>query len=277
MTVPDPGSPNASKGPAWLSIVLRAQVGGVDFGNVITPGRVEIRHNQTGVPVSGSGPIYGPAIGLRTIVDDIPRTVTDDNSARTLSFHLEKMRIDLRSNQTAPELPLLTNASTCSTSQVSTVMTSYDSATVGTPSDTYEVTGCSSLKVKPVSTEFDLASPNAETPTDLTTTIDFGATTSNTRKSALDATEVLLPPQVSVNFPDIGTASNHCSPGSTMSGCPRTATRPRSPSSVHRALRGRREIVRQAQKSEPRPSGRHFFLIRSPAMSGQSTCRRCHT
>lgn len=203
MTEPDPDSPDADKGPAWLSIVLRAKVGGVDFGNVITPGRVELRHNQAGVPVNANGPIYGPAIGLRTIVDDIPRTITDDNSSRQLTFHVEKMQLDLRSDQTAPQLPLLTNSSKCTTTQVATVMTSYD-AESATPSDDYEVTGCEDVKVRGVETSFELSNPVAGENTDLVSTVDFGETTAETRKPTLSSATLLLPPLVSTNFSEMG-------------------------------------------------------------------------
>jgi hypothetical protein len=215
LTDPNPASPHADDGPAWLSVVLPAKVGGVDFGKIITPGRLEIRHNQTGVPTNVAGPIYGPVNGVRTIVDDIPRTVTDDNSARTLTFHVRKMQIDLRSNQSAPQLPLLTNPGSCSTTQLKTTMTSYDSATVQTPSANYTTDGCASLKLKPQSTVFELSNPTAFSPTDLKTTVEFPAATAAGRSATIASATVLLPSGVAPFAPDIGSAADMCSASTT--------------------------------------------------------------
>lgn len=224
LTDPNPASPFANNGPAWLSIVLPAKVGGVDFGKVITPARLELRHNQAGVPTNAAGPIYGPVNGIRTIVDDIPRTVTDDNSPRTLSFHVKKMQIDLRSNQTAPQLPLLTNPGKCSTTQLTTTMTSYDSATVQSPSANFTTTGCSGLNAKPSSAVFELSNPVAGETTDLKTTVDFPATTLATRNGTIAETTVTLPPTVSPHFSGFGPASGMCPGTSAAIRLPSVAT-----------------------------------------------------
>ncbi|MDO8630235.1 MAG: hypothetical protein Q7R41_07055, partial [Phycisphaerales bacterium] len=204
LTTPAPA--NVATDPAGVAIIVHAKVGGANLGNVIVNARVEVRHAPLG-PSSASG-ATGAVTGVRTIVTNVPRSITDSHS-RTVSFHVTKMAIDLKSDLDGPKPPLLTNPSICSTSSASSSITSYDSSTV-TPADSYTVTGCDTVKFAPT-VDVTATSPVAGSESGLTTEIDFDAD-----NASLKSISVTMPAEFGPNLPSFGDAADQC-PSNTAS------------------------------------------------------------
>lgn len=155
----DPSTANAATDPAGLTVVVDAKVGGVNLGKVIVHARAIPQY----MTLSGAAYVnlpagtLGPPIGLMTQVDDVPNEVTDTAHTpnRTVKFHMTKMVVDLKSDQSPPRQPLLTNPSRCAANPSGTPavfhFTSSFTSTAGgspvapTPQD-YSVTNCDAVE-----------------------------------------------------------------------------------------------------------------------------------
>ena len=131
---------------AGLSIKVDAQIGGpggVDLGSIIVPGRLMIR---------------GQAQGIDSLVVDIPKsidpvvTVPGNPFGDTETFfNIRKITLKLRTGAGAAQ-PLLTNPSSCSTSNFSAEFTGNGSpspSTTGPELVPYTTTGCELLGFSP--------------------------------------------------------------------------------------------------------------------------------
>lgn len=189
--------------PAGLQIVVPAVIGGVDMGEVRVNARVEIRYAeatpdwvQNGAPSGAVGSIKG----IRTIVNDVPREITDSND-RTVEFSLKKLVVDLRSNQTSGFSKLLTNPSRCGAYEISANAVSYD-ATSESMSDEYVVDQCDTVRVG----DFDLDF----TPDATTAATDIAFTTSMTFPDGQPSAQRLrlqMPPSIQTNTSAFGDAN----------------------------------------------------------------------
>ena len=148
---------------AYLGIKVHAKVGGVDMGYV---------------RVLGSAAIRGNAIGMDTVFENLPNSITQTSgpNSRTVDFHLEKMTVDLKSDLDGPNQPLLTNPSKCGSSDF--IATLGSGATLGGLDDVqiiqpYTVDGCEDAKFAPSNFAFTATDPNASQTTGFTATIDM--------------------------------------------------------------------------------------------------------
>jgi hypothetical protein len=202
----EPAPDHASTDPAGISVVVPAKVDNVDLGNVVVNARVIVRNGPTGA--SSTPNAVGPVQGVNTIVDEVPQSITDSHG-RSVSFHLEKMRIDLVSDLDGPKPPLLTNPSSCSTLTVNAQFTSWQSSSATVADQTPPTTtDCSTAKFAP-SVEMVASNTQAGSLTGLTAQIDF-PTGSATAKSVRS----YLPAGFAPNFPSFGAQADQC-PAST--------------------------------------------------------------
>jgi hypothetical protein len=191
---------NASNDPAGITIIVPAKVGGVDLGKVIVNARVMAQY-QGVTPANG---LPAPINGVKTVLactsaalakDCIPNSITDSHS-RTVTFKPEKLQIDLISKTTG--VPLLTNPTKCSTTQLTTSIGSYDGSTA-TPNDDYTVTGCNTVRFKPSSFTNEGYAPTAGTSTGLHTTINFPS-----NSGTINRVQVALPRGMKLSTPGLG-------------------------------------------------------------------------
>lgn len=188
--------------PAGLVIIVDAKVGGVDLGKVVVAGRAIARNTPLTAPTTPTGAI-GPAEGIRTVVTDIPQSIHDDVNNRDVSYFIETMQIDLKSELDGANSPLLTNPSKCSTVSISGTATSYGDENEPI-SDDYTVGQCSTTKFAPTST-LQLTNPVASGESGISGQINFG-----TDSSSLSSIKTILPPTVGANFPAFGSANDMC-------------------------------------------------------------------
>lgn len=187
--------------PAGLSIEVPTVVGGVDLGSVIVNSRVMARYDNTvDLPTGATGPIKG----IRTVINNIPDSHTDNSanaSGRTVTFKMTRMVANLRSNQTAPRSPLLTNPSKCGTTQFSWTAIGDD---IGTKSDSsaYVVDQCNTAKLGLSQFSFSPSTTAAGAGLILTTDIGF-----DPDGSGVSTAQVTLPPYASANTAAFGDAS----------------------------------------------------------------------
>lgn len=192
--------------PAGLQIVVPAMIGGVDMGTVHVEARVQIRYGALpgGFPANAPGRIEG----VRTIVTDIPREITDDN-ARTVEFSLKKLVVDLKSDQQAPYGKLLTNASICSTNQISAVGTSYDNTNESMSQD-YTVDQCDSVVYKNPDLDFVTSTTAANSEFGFSASFSFPEDSPSTRLMVLT-----LGPAIGESFAGLGDSTFDQCPGSS--------------------------------------------------------------
>lgn len=206
---------NEATDPAGLLIEVPAVVGGVDLGVVRVTGRVQVRYDSgVTMPVATGG--VGPIRGVRTIVDNIPTSHTDnssDASGRTVTFSLKKMVVDLRSNQSGTYQPLFTNPSKCSTSTFAASLGGWDGASENV-SQNYTVDGCSTVvfgPTGPTSFEFTPSSTTAGAKIDLDTTITLPE-----NSASMSSVDVVMPRFIAANTAAFGDTANDQCPVETM-------------------------------------------------------------
>lgn len=201
LTAPHPDF--ASIDPAWLSVKINPDVGGVtSFDPIVTPARVSAR--QLVLMPQGH---KGQPTGIRTQIGniaghpefDVPTEVTDSNN-RTIEFTLRRIDVNLKSDQnpSPPAQPLLTNPSSCAAGREFVAsFESHDSTAPPATSIPYQATGCTNTKFRPVS-DIALSSPAAGTLTGISGTIEFPE-----GSSSVEEAKLRLPPSLSVNFPGV--------------------------------------------------------------------------
>lgn len=180
---------------AYLGIKVHAKVGGVDMGYV---------------RVLGSAAIRGNAIGMDTVFENLPNSITQTvgPNSRTVDFHLEKMTVDLKSDLDGPNEPLLTNPSKCGSSDF--IATLGSGATLGglddvTITQPYTVDGCEDAKFAPSNFAFTATDPNASQTTGFTATIDMPGDS-----ASMSGITVKLPAAFGLNFPSFGDSTDMC-------------------------------------------------------------------
>ena len=199
--------------PAGIAIVVPTKVGGVDLGKVIVHARVMARYdNGVILPTAAVGPVKG----IRTVVEDIPQSHLDNSSnlsGRTVSFLLKKLVVDLRSNQTGGNAPLLTNPSKCgSSSSFSASMTSWG----GNPSvhsQPYFIDGCSTTKLEPSDISFTPTSTDAGDLIGLDTVIEFPE-----NQSTMKSVSVAMPRFIATDTVALGGGADQCPAASIVVG-----------------------------------------------------------
>ncbi|MGB3951877.1 MAG: hypothetical protein WBK99_01835 [Solirubrobacterales bacterium] len=204
---------NAATDPAGLSVVVEAVVGGIDLGSVIVPARAVVRTAAIS-PTAPTGAV-GAIEGIRVVANDIPKSIgpTTDTDGRTIEFQIMKLAVDLRSNQSPPYSPLLTNPSVCSAIGigVSGSATSYDGTVkalagpTGPTPPTMAIDGCDTVKFVPTAFSVSAATPAAGAATGLSVAIDFPE-----NSASLNRITVKLPPQIGPNFPSFGASGDMC-------------------------------------------------------------------
>lgn len=194
--------PHDSVDPAGLQIVVPAAIGGVTLDPVVVNARVQIRYAPLD-PINTNAPpgMLGPVAGVRTIVTDIPQTAEDSANSRTVEFKLQKLVVNLFSDQSTPHTKLLTNPSVCGTSQISADAVSYGSSTF-TDTDDYVVDQCDSVDVGAAEFSF---TPSSLTPGD---TFQFSTSITFADDSpAVNNVVLRLPSAISTNTPAFGSTS----------------------------------------------------------------------
>lgn len=174
---------------ARLGIKVHAKVGGVDMGYV---------------RVLGTAAIRGNAIGMDTLFENLPNSITQTSgpNTRTVDFHLEKMTVDLTSDLDGPNKPLLTNPSKCGSSDF--IATLGSGATLGglddvTVTQPYVVDGCDSAKFAQPTYSFVNSTQAAGQVTGFTAQMDFPED-----NASLSEIHVTLPSFFTANFPAFG-------------------------------------------------------------------------
>lgn len=216
LTEPEPAY--AGVDPAGLLILVPAKVGGADMGTVRVRSRAMLR--RAALPASPPAGSEGVAVGIRTVVDDVPNSITDSHG-RTVTFHLEKLEVHLRSDQTAPHSPLLTNPSKCGAISIAASATSYDStvATLTDPTGPLTIDSCDSTLKYGLST-FSMvptpAVPTANQEVVMNSTISFPQDSATSKR-----VEVKLPSSYKPNFPSFGDSgplgsSDMCQPDAAV-------------------------------------------------------------
>lgn len=192
--------------PAGLQIVVPAVIGGVDMGEVRVNARVMIRYADpspdwlsNGAPSGATGTIKG----IRTIVNEIPRDITDVNN-RTVEFSLKKLVVDLESNQSTPYSKLLTNPSKCGDYEVAASAVSYNS-TSELMSDDFTVDQCDTVSVGDVDMDFTPDVTTAATSFAFTTSLTFQDDQPSTQRVRLQ-----LPPTIAPDLPTFGSPTDQC-------------------------------------------------------------------
>lgn len=200
--------PNDTTDPAGLQIVVPATIGGVTLDPVVVNARVQIRHADLDPNSLAPPGTLGPVEGVRTIVTDIPTEVEDSANNRTVEFSLQKLVVDLRSNQEAPYKKLLTNPSACGSVDISAVATSYNS-TGENFSDTFTVDQCDSVEVGSAEVDFVPDNTNSSDPVQFSTSVTFADDT-----PAVSKVTIGLPSSAKINTNGFGVAADRCSAGS---------------------------------------------------------------
>ncbi|MBI4898083.1 MAG: hypothetical protein HY827_06925 [Actinobacteria bacterium] len=183
-------SPDASYAAA-LGVKVHAKVGGVDLGYVRVIGYAEVRGNGE---------------GLNTTVSDIPSSITDSHG-RTVTFHIKKMVVDLKSDLDGPNTPLLTNPSKCGAAGYAATFDTGVSVGSENPvavADTYTVTGCDTTSYAPSAFTFTNSITTAAAPTGFSTNISFpsGSASSSSIKVKL--------PTMKISYPAVGDDDDMC-------------------------------------------------------------------
>ncbi|MGK2877927.1 MAG: hypothetical protein ACSLFF_05065 [Solirubrobacterales bacterium] len=213
--------PSNDNDPAGVSIVVDAKVGGVDLGRVKINGRAAARMVA---PTNVVG-VAKEVRGLDAIVEGIPQTITDTN-ARTVSYKINKMQIDLISelqNPSDPDPifgympPLLTNPSRCGTHQISALATPYGGGADAPITDDFVVDQCDTARFDPTATTTFTDTPiPAGSAQSVYASIAFPAATNQPESnSSFDALELLFPRGMGANFDAFGSAAQMC-PGSSI-------------------------------------------------------------
>lgn len=205
--------------PAGVSILVHAKVGGVDLGKVIINGRAVARMVlPTGFDPSAAKDV----VGLDTIVNDIPQSITDTNS-RTVGYKVDRMQIDLLSDLQNPSdpdpnwgylPPLLTNPSRCGDYQISATATPYGGGSDVTFSDGYTVDQCNTAHFDPQVSNNITSDPDFQTPSDpiptsstqgVVSNISFPAATDQPdSNSALSEIKITMPRGLGANYNAFG-------------------------------------------------------------------------
>lgn len=207
----DGGSAN-TEDPASLQVVVPGKIGGVDVGDVIVNARVQIRHTPLDSswvdPPTGT---VGPVEGVRTVVNDVPRSITDSHS-RTVSFELKKLVVDLKSDQSSPYGPLLTNSSRCTASSITVDALSYDSTTAD-DTQAYAPTACDQVHVSDADVDFTSTNPAAGGNFTFTQSLEFPD-----NQPSIKEMTVQLPPSVGARTTAYGDSENQCPVESFING-----------------------------------------------------------
>ncbi|MGB1583586.1 MAG: hypothetical protein ACPHCI_07340, partial [Solirubrobacterales bacterium] len=165
--------------PAGLQIIVPAVIGGVDMGVVHVNARVQLRYAALPtVPTPPPGAV-GQIIGIRTIVTDVPNSITDDHG-RTVEFSLRKLVVDLKSDQAPPRQPLLTNPSSCAATQLDASFEGYASSTENATAP-YAATDCSTANYLDPELTFTPSSNAAGSKIGFTMDMDFPTGTAATQ------------------------------------------------------------------------------------------------
>lgn len=180
---------------ARLGIKVHAKVGGVDMGYV---------------RVTGSAAIRGNAIGMDTVFENLPNSITQVSgpNSRTVDFHLERMTVDLKSDLDGPNAPLLTNPSKCGSSDfIATLGTGpslggIDDVTISQP---YAVDQCDTVKFSASEFNFTATDPVAAQETGFTTQIDI-----EEGSASLSALTVKLPAAIGLHYNSFGVSADRC-------------------------------------------------------------------
>lgn len=193
--------------PAGMQIVVPGKIGGVDVGNVVVNARIDIRYGPTwtGAPAGAKGAVKG----VRTIVKDVPRSITDSHG-RTVNFSLTKMVVDLKSDQSSPYSPLLTNPSDCLASGgISADFGSWpdqsDVVHTASDDDSYTVSQCDDVFVPDAQMTFNPTTHQAGNPLAFSTTVTMADDAPPSFSLDLQ-----LPPSLAANFPSFGSAADQC-------------------------------------------------------------------
>lgn len=200
--------PLNSTDPAGLQIVVPAVIGGVNMGDVVVNARAELKYGTLpgGFPAGAQGPIEG----IRTIVTDVPRSITDDN-ARTVEFTLKRLIVDLRSDQQAPYSKLFTNPSVCSTTQLTGTAESYDDSTEPL-NESYTVDGCSTVSYADPAVTFTPTTNAANSLIGFTSEIAFADNQASSRRVNFRTS-----PGIAANLPAFGSTADQCPAASANS------------------------------------------------------------
>ncbi len=200
----DTGSTN-TEDPASLQIVVPAKIGGVDMGTVVVNARVQMHYadrnpDWTFGPTGAAGSIRG----VRTIVNSVPRDIEDEHG-RIVAFDLEKLVVDLRSDQVSPHTKLLTNSSRCRTTQIAIEATSY-AASEASDVDDYTTTQCGDVHVGDIeSASFTPGSTSAGSAFTFTSSIEFPDD-----QPATNSMKLQMPPMIATNPPGLGEPQQQC-------------------------------------------------------------------
>ncbi|MBI2690790.1 MAG: hypothetical protein HYX29_02410 [Solirubrobacterales bacterium] len=208
---------NAATDPAGISIKVDTKVGGVDLGRVIV--------NARAIPEYGPAPTPGTSgvlKGLKTVVTDIPQSVTDTANTpnRTVDYKLDKMTIDLISDlkdSTAGGYmpPLLTNPSKCGSYAITANVAPYGGGPTESISDPYTVDQCDTVRFDPnISTAFTDAVVPAYSTQGLVSTLTMPNTPGQpVEGGTVSSVEVRLPRGFTTNNPAL-TGNDMC-PGNS--------------------------------------------------------------
>lgn len=218
----DNGEPSGATGanpkywdPAGMQIVVPGKIGGVDVGNVVVNARVQMHYGEINrndyPPPTYPTDATGPVLGVRTVVTDVPRSITDSHN-RTVNFSLKKMVVDLKSDQTSPYKPLLTNSSRCRTTQIKITAESYDNTSASDAED-YTTSQCDDVHLGDVEsmafTPVDATGPTGpievSSPFTFIQSVEFPDD-----QPALDSMTLQLPPSMAPNSPEFGTPQQQC-------------------------------------------------------------------
>lgn len=206
------GSPN-TEDPASMQVVVPGKIGGVDMGNVVVNARVQIRHAAIASPWADMpAGTLGPVVGVRTVVNDVPDHITDDNTPRTVTFSLTRMVVDLKSDQSPPRAALLTNSSNCTADSISLTADGYDSSNA-TDTQSYTPTDCDKVHVSDAAMTFTSTNQAPGGKFGFTQTLEFPADQPSTRSMT-----VQFPPSVAPNTNAFGEDWNQCPTTSISTG-----------------------------------------------------------
>lgn len=213
----DASTANAATDPAGITVVVDAKVGGVDLGKVKVHGRAIPQYKTLSGGAFANLPVgtLGPPVGLKAQIDEIPNEVVDPNhGGRTVKFHATKLVVDLKSDQSPPRQPLLTNPSRCNLTPVTPAVfqftSSFTSSQGGspvtpTPQD-YSVTNCAAVEKGTTSFTTTLSNPTPNGTSSALVDIEMTPNAATTRKIV-----ATLPSMVQLNAPAYGSVAQRCS------------------------------------------------------------------
>jgi hypothetical protein len=190
--------------PASMQIVVPGKIGGVDMGNVVVNSRVQMNYGEidpgwTNAPSGTAGPI----LGVRTIVNDVPKSITDSHN-RTVNFELKKLIVDLKSDQVSPYSKMLTNSSRCRTTQIKLDATSYG-ATNFADAGNYTTTQCDDVPMSDATSTFSTSDSDAGDTFSFSTSVELPDDHPST-----GGLKIQMPPAIATEIPNFGSPQDQC-------------------------------------------------------------------